>query len=86
LARQFYWPQRPWCFPSSHKGGRRDHRRVLVFLWDLADRQALRLMVLDFAAQVDLEARARGSGREDRDGPAAHRLKALVPSARSAGI
>ena len=56
----------------------------MVFVWDRADREALRLMVLDFAARVGPD-HAKGSDLEDRDGPAAHHHKALVPSDRSAG-
>jgi hypothetical protein len=43
-------------------------------------------MGLDFAGRVGREAHAKGSDREDRDVPAARRLKALGHSDRSAGI
>jgi hypothetical protein len=49
----------------------------VVFVRDPEAREDLRLMVLDFAARVGREARAKGSDREHLEGLAVHRLKAL---------
>ena len=99
MAPRYCWPLRLLCFRSSHRVRRLDRRRAVF--GDRADLEALRPMVLAFAARACPEAHAKGSDREDRDGlaahakgldredrdgPAAHHVKALGHSDRSAGI
>ena len=84
MARRYCWPLRLLCFRSNHRVRRLDLRRAVFGDW--ADLEVLRPMVLAFAARADPEARAKVSDREDRDGPAAHHVKALGHSDRSAGI